>query len=149
ALDDLLEIRLGPGARLHERDATRCVWQEHVEEPRSPTGRLGREPVDLRGDVRDQVAPRVDLELRRRHGPVTAPRSPSRARSAPVPGRASGDARRTPDSVDPPPRRRPTTPVPWRPPTRRATAPPARPAPRSRRRRRAPATGGRRCALAS
>ena len=60
APDDLLEIVFGPRARLHEGHAAGRVRQEHMDQPRSPTGRIGGEPLHLRRDVRDQAAARVD-----------------------------------------------------------------------------------------
>ena len=66
-LDRVRQVGLRPRARLHQRQAACRVRQEHVGEPRSPTGRVRHELLDVVGDVGDQTTPCVDLELERRH----------------------------------------------------------------------------------
>ena len=70
ALEQPIEVPLGPRAGLHQRQARRRVRREQVDEPVASA--RGRERADRLGDVDHPSAARVERELLDDHGPVVS-----------------------------------------------------------------------------
>src|SRR5581483_4832843 len=71
ALEQVLEIGLGAGPRLHQPEAGRGVGEEQVDD--AALGTLAHEPSNLAGHVDDTPTRRIDRELGRSHAYVRAP----------------------------------------------------------------------------